>query len=98
MEQLPPKPNASDKNEASATVMPEFELAAPLLSKTKVRRYLFALILSGPAVYFFLPRFAAMGHALQLIDDGPVTQPACDSRSARLCGRQGYYPPDRRSG
>jgi hypothetical protein len=66
MEHLPPKPNASDKNEASATVMPEFELATPLPPKTKVRRYLFALILSGPGptVYFFLPRFAAMEHAL----------------------------------
>jgi hypothetical protein len=47
-------------------VMPEFELATPLPPKTKVRRYLFALILSGPGptVYFFLPRFAAMEHAL----------------------------------
>jgi hypothetical protein len=38
-----------------------FELAAPLPPKTKVRRYLFALVLSGLAVYFFLPRFGAMG-------------------------------------
>jgi uncharacterized protein (TIRG00374 family) len=61
------KTDASDKNEASVTVTPEFELAAPLPPKTKVRRYLFALILSGLALYFFLPRFAAMGHALQVI-------------------------------
>jgi uncharacterized protein (TIRG00374 family) len=67
MEQLSPKPDASDKNGASTTVMPEFELAAPFPPKTKLRRYLFALILSGLAVYFFLPRFAAMGHALQVI-------------------------------
>jgi hypothetical protein len=67
MEKVPIKPDASDKHEASTTVMPEFELAAPLPPKTKVRRYLFALILSGLTVYFFLPRFAAMGHAFQVI-------------------------------
>ena len=67
MEQRSPKPDASDENEASTTVMLEFELTAPLPPKTKVRRYLFALILSGLALYFFLPRFAAMGHALQVI-------------------------------
>jgi hypothetical protein len=67
MEKVPIKPDASDKHEASTTVMPEFELATPLPPKTKGRRYLFALILSRPAVYFFLPRFAAMGHVLQLI-------------------------------
>jgi hypothetical protein len=67
MEQRFPKPDASDKNEASTKVMPEFELAAPLPPKTKVRRYLFALILSGLAVYFFLPRLIAMEHALQII-------------------------------
>jgi hypothetical protein len=38
-----------------------FELAAPLPPKTNVRRYLFVLVLSGLAVYFFLSRFAAMG-------------------------------------
>ena len=67
MEHLFPKPDATDKNEASTTVMPEFELAAPLPPKSKVKRYLFALILSGLAVYFFFSRFAAMGHALQVI-------------------------------
>ena len=41
----------------------DFDLTAPL-SKAKVRRYLFALLLWGLAVYFFLPRFAAMKHAL----------------------------------
>jgi glycosyltransferase 2 family protein len=43
--------------------------AAPLLPKTKVRRYLFALILSGLAIYFFLSRFAAMGHAFLVISN-----------------------------
>jgi len=46
-----------------------FELAAPLPPKTKVRRYLLALVLSGLAVYFFLPRFAAMGHAFLVISN-----------------------------
>lgn len=32
-------------------------------------RYLFALILSGLAIYFFLSRFAAMGHAFQVISN-----------------------------
>jgi hypothetical protein len=45
------------------------ERAAPLPPKTKVRRYLFALVLSGLAVYFFLPRFAAMGHAFLVISN-----------------------------
>jgi uncharacterized membrane protein YbhN (UPF0104 family) len=46
-----------------------FELGAPLPPKTKVGRYLFALVLSGLAVYFFLPRFAAMGHAFLVISN-----------------------------
>ena len=41
------------------------ERTAPLPPKAKVRRYLFALVLSGMAVYFFLPRFAAMGQPLR---------------------------------
>jgi hypothetical protein len=45
----------------------DLEFAAPLPPKTRVRRYLFALVLSGLAVYFFLPRFAAMGHAFLVI-------------------------------
>lgn len=45
------------------------ELEPPLPPKTKVRRYLWALILSGLSVYFFLPRFAAMGHALLVISN-----------------------------
>jgi len=47
----------------------DLELVAPLPPKTKVRRYLFALVLSGLAVYFFLPRFAAMGHAFLVISN-----------------------------
>ncbi len=46
----------------------DFDLTAPL-SKAKVRRYLFALLLWGLAVYFFLPRFAAMKHALVVISN-----------------------------
>ena len=46
-----------------------FELEPPVPPKTKVRRYLWALILSGLAVYFFLPHFAAMGHALLVISN-----------------------------
>jgi len=45
----------------------DLEPAIPLPPKTKVRRYLFALILSGLAIYFCLSRFAAMGHAFQVI-------------------------------
>jgi uncharacterized protein (TIRG00374 family) len=48
-------------------MMADLELTAPLPPKTKVRRYLFALVLLGLAVYFFLPRFAAMGHAFLVI-------------------------------
>jgi uncharacterized membrane protein YbhN (UPF0104 family) len=44
------------------------ERAAPI-PKVKMRRYLFALVLSGLAVYLFLPRFAAMGHALLVISN-----------------------------
>jgi uncharacterized membrane protein YbhN (UPF0104 family) len=47
----------------------DLELAAPLPPKTKVRRYLFALVVLGLAVYFFLPRFAAMGHAFQVVSN-----------------------------
>jgi hypothetical protein len=39
----------------------DLELTAPLPPKTKVLRYLFAVILSGLAIYFFLSRFAAKG-------------------------------------
>lgn len=46
----------------------DFDLAAPL-SKAKVKRYLLALLLWGLAVYFFLPRFAAMKHALVVISN-----------------------------
>jgi uncharacterized protein (TIRG00374 family) len=45
------------------------EVPNPLPSKTKVRRYLFALVLSGLAVYLFLPRLAAMGHAFRVISN-----------------------------
>lgn len=47
----------------------ELEHAVSPRSKITVRRYLFALILAGLAVYFFLPRFAAMGRALQVISN-----------------------------
>jgi glycosyltransferase 2 family protein len=46
-----------------------FDLKAPLPPKTKIRRYLFALVMLGLAVYFFLPRFAAMGHAFQVVSN-----------------------------
>lgn len=45
------------------------ELAAPHPPKAKVKRYLFPLILSGLAVYFFLPRFAEMGHVFLVISN-----------------------------
>jgi uncharacterized protein (TIRG00374 family) len=44
-----------------------FDLTATPPPKTKVKRYLFALILTGLAVYFVLPRVAAMGHAAHII-------------------------------
>jgi uncharacterized protein (TIRG00374 family) len=50
-------------------VTTNFEVTAPLPPKTKVTRYLFVLVLSGLAVYFFLPRLAAMGHAFQVISN-----------------------------
>lgn len=46
-----------------------FEFTAPILPKTKVRRHLWALVLLGLAVYFFLPHFAAMGHAFLVISN-----------------------------
>jgi glycosyltransferase 2 family protein len=46
----------------------DFDLTAPL-SKAKVRRYLFALLLWGLAPYLFLPRFAVMKHALVVISN-----------------------------
>lgn len=45
------------------------EPPASLQSKTKVKPYLFLLVVSGLAVYFFLPRFAVMGHALLMISN-----------------------------
>ena len=45
------------------------EPTASLPPKTRVKRYLFALVVSGLAVYFFLPRFAAMGHAFLIISN-----------------------------
>ena len=47
----------------------DFEPIAPLLPNAKLRPYLFALILSGLVVYFFLPRFAAMEHAFLIISN-----------------------------
>lgn len=46
-----------------------FDLTVPPPPKTKVRRYLFALILAGLAVYFVLPRVAAMGHAAYVVSN-----------------------------
>lgn len=46
-----------------------FELAAPFPSKPRSKRYLFALVVAGFAVYFFLPRIAAMEHSFRLISN-----------------------------
>jgi len=43
------------------------QLVLPIPSKTKWRRNLFLLILVGLAVYFFLPQFARIGHAFQVV-------------------------------
>ena len=43
------------------------QLVLPIPSKTKWRRNLFLLILAGLAVYFFLPQFARIGHAFQVV-------------------------------
>ncbi|MGA8871949.1 MAG: YbhN family protein [Candidatus Acidiferrales bacterium] len=47
----------------------DLDQVVPLPPKSKVKRYLFALVLSGLAVYFFLPRFTAMGHAFLVISN-----------------------------
>ncbi len=44
-----------------------FDLTVLPPAKTKVRRYLLALLLTGLAIYVFLPRVAAMGHAAYVI-------------------------------
>jgi hypothetical protein len=46
-----------------------FDLTFPPPPKTKGRRYLFALILTGLAVYFVLPPVAAMRHAGYVISN-----------------------------
>jgi len=43
------------------------QLGLPIPSKTKWRRNLFLLILAGLAVYFFLPQFARIGQAFQVV-------------------------------
>ena len=63
------KPQTSGRNGASPTTTADLDRPAALSPKSKVRRYLFALILSGLAIYFFLSRFAAMGHAFQVISN-----------------------------
>ena len=45
----------------------DYEPTAPLFFNAKVGRYLFVLLLWGVAVYLFLPRIAAMKHALLVI-------------------------------
>lgn len=45
------------------------DLTASPPPERRVRRYLFALVLAGFAVCFFLPRFAAMGHAFLVISN-----------------------------
>ena len=63
------KPQISGRNGATTSMTADLELAIPLPAKSKVKRYLFVLILSGLAIYFFLSRFAAMGHAFQVISN-----------------------------
>jgi glycosyltransferase 2 family protein len=43
------------------------ELTLPIPPKTKLRRNLFVLILLGLGVYLFLPQFARIGHAFQVV-------------------------------
>src|SRR5579871_701040 len=45
---------------------PESEPALPLPPKTKVRRYLFLLIVLGLSLYILLPQFARIEHAFQV--------------------------------
>jgi hypothetical protein len=47
----------------------DLDQVVPPPPKSKVKRYLFALVLSGLAVYFFLPRFTAMGYAFLVISN-----------------------------
>ena len=64
---MTPKSKAVSQPETSFTQAAEFELVPPLPPKRKVRRYLFALILLGLVVYFFLTRFVAMERAVGTI-------------------------------
>ena len=47
----------------------DLDLRASIPPHARVKRYLFTLILSGLAIYLFLPRFATMGRALLVISN-----------------------------
>jgi uncharacterized protein (TIRG00374 family) len=66
---LTAKDKTASRTEASATAAADFEFAPPLPPKRKVRRYLFALILLGLVIYFFLTRFVAMERAVLTISN-----------------------------
>jgi glycosyltransferase 2 family protein len=51
----------------------EIEPSPALPAKSKVRRYLFLLVLTGLTVYFFLPRLVAIHDALRLVAAMRVT-------------------------
>jgi uncharacterized protein (TIRG00374 family) len=55
----------SSENKTPETL--DFEVVSPLPPKTKVRRYLLLLLFLGVALYLFLPRLAAMQHALLVL-------------------------------
>lgn len=57
---------APSPSEASGPTV-DFELVLPPPPKRKVRQYLFALILLGLVIYFFLTRFVAMERALRTV-------------------------------
>jgi glycosyltransferase 2 family protein len=57
------------ESEGSLSMTTDLELAAPVAPKARVKRYLWALVLSGLAIYFLLPHFAAMGRAVLVISN-----------------------------
>lgn len=61
------KPKAASQKAPRSGRAADVELAPPLLKNRKLRWYLFALILLGLAIYFFLSRFVVMEQSLRAI-------------------------------
>ncbi|MGH9681743.1 MAG: hypothetical protein ACRD4Y_17490, partial [Candidatus Acidiferrales bacterium] len=61
------KPEATSQKTPRSGKAADAELALPFLKNRKSRWYLFALILLGLAIYFFLSRFVVMERSLRAI-------------------------------